>query len=283
MLASAPGKIILFGEHAVVYGRRALATAVSLRCKVQVEKCSDFIIESPFGKTGLDFRVHPYISFAVKRFCNFKDLKGVRIKVESEIPVGSGLGSSAAVTVATLKALSEEFDVNLSKEDIAMVAREVERDVQGASSGVDPFISTFGGTWLFPDKKKVELKEKKFFLINFGSRKTSEMVSKVAEIRRTYPEIVEKIFDAIDSITVKAVECENLEDLLYMNQSLLRALGVSTLEIDSKIVELEKIGLKAKITGAGGGGCIFGVFKGTIPKDGFLVTVSEEGVRVEDP
>ncbi|MCS7121807.1 MAG: mevalonate kinase [Archaeoglobaceae archaeon] len=281
MIVSAPGKIILFGEHAVVYGKHALATAIDLRCKVYVERNDEFQIDSSLGKTGIDFKVHPYVSFAIKRFCEINKIKGAKIKIESSIPVASGLGSSAAVAVATLKALSEEFEAGLSDEDIFKIARQVEIDVQGASSGIDPFVSTFGGTWLFPDKKKVELKEKEFFLIKIGERATKEMISKVAEMKKRYPELFEKIIDAIDVITLKAVDGRNLDELIYVNQSLLRALGVSNAEIDSKISELEKIGLKAKITGAGGGGCIFGIFKGFIPAGSFLVRVSEEGVRVE--
>ncbi|MCX8172932.1 MAG: mevalonate kinase [Archaeoglobaceae archaeon] len=283
MIASAPGKIILFGEHAVVYGRRALVSAINLRCKVEVKKSNEFRIISPLGVSGIDFELHPYISFAIKRFREFKELNGAEITIKSDIPIASGLGSSAAVTVATLKALSEEFRVELSKEEIFEMAKKVEIDVQGRASGIDPFISTFGGTWIFPERKTVEIPFN-FFVIKLWERATREMVERVAVLKQKYPEVVDKLFDAIDSIVLKAAECkiEEFEELISMNQSILRALGVSSPEIDELVSRLEKEGFRVKLTGAGGGGCIFGIFRGRRPKESFLVKAEMEGVRIEN-
>ncbi len=284
MIASAPGKIILFGEHAVVYGRHAVVSAINLRCRVAVRKSAKFLIRSSLGESGLDYQRYPYVVQAVKRFAELKEVPGAKIEIESEIPVGSGLGSSAAVTVATIAALNAEFDGGMDKEGIFQMAKQVEIDVQGRASGIDPFISTFGGSWLFPERRKVKLPFK-FFVINFGSRSTAEMVAKVAKLRERHPEVVEKIFDAIDAISLEASDvgsAERLEELIAMNQSLLRAIGVSNPEIDRTIAELERRGLKAKITGAGGGGCIFGLFKGEKPGESFIVEPEKEGVRIEE-
>ncbi|MET1124595.1 MAG: mevalonate kinase [Archaeoglobaceae archaeon] len=280
MLASAPGKIILFGEHAVVYGRHAVVAAIDLRCRVRVERASSFRIESPLGVTGLDFKVHPYVSFAIKRFGEIKKIEGARIRIESEVPIGSGLGSSAAVAVATLKALDAEFETGMSDEEIFRLAWQVEKDVQGTSSGIDPFVSTYGGCWLFPERKRLEVRER-FFVLNFGSRSTAKMVAKVAELRKRYPDIVERIFDAIDAVALNAASGAEIEELIPINHSLLRAIGVSTPEIDEKIAELEREGLRAKITGAGGGGCVYGVYRGRAPEGAIVVGVSDEGARVE--
>ncbi|WP_456330079.1 mevalonate kinase [Archaeoglobus sp.] len=284
MIASAPGKIILFGEHAVVYGRHAVVSAINLRCKVEVRKSNSFRIKSVLGESGLDFDRHPYVVQAVRRFLEVKNISGAEIEIDSDIPIGSGLGSSGAVIVATLAALNAEFEGGMDKESIFQMAKQVEIDVQGRASGIDPFISTFGGSWLFPERKKVSMPFK-FFVINFGSRSTAEMVKKVAELREKHPEVMEKIFDSIDAVSLEAAEIKSrdkLEELIAINQSLLRAIGVSNPEIDETIAELERKGLRAKITGAGGGGCIFGLYKGEKPEGSFVVEPEKEGVRVEE-
>ncbi|HID44060.1 MAG TPA: mevalonate kinase, partial [Archaeoglobaceae archaeon] len=159
MIASAPGKVILFGEHAVVYGRHAIVTAINRRCYADVKKSSKFSISSSIATTGLDFEKHPYVSFALKRFMEFKQIMGAEIKIRSDIPISSGLGSSAAVTISVLKALDAEFEAGLSDEVIYEVARKVELDVQGRASGTDPFISTYGGSWLIPEREQFEIRD----------------------------------------------------------------------------------------------------------------------------
>lgn len=289
MIASAPGKVILFGEHAVVYKRHALVSAINLRCYAKAEKYDSIVIESPLGKTGLDFEKQPYVSWAIKRFSEIKPIKGVYIKIWSDIPIASGLGSSSAVTVSVLKALSLLYDVDLDREEIFEIARKVELDVQGLGSGTDPFISTFGGTWLIPERRRVKAKKMDLTVIYTGKPSvTSEMVRKVAELRERYRDVVEKLFDAIDSITlsgVRFVESRDFDGLSYLfkvNNLLLKALDVSCSEIDNVIEKLERIGIPAKITGAGGGGSVIAL--GNVHLDGykcFKVSLNAEGVREE--
>lgn len=234
----------------------------------------------------MDFRVHPFISQSIVNFKEVTDFKGVRVEVRSKIPPASGLGSSAAVTVATLTALNELFSTSLTKDEIFELARKVELDVQGKGSGTDPFISTFGGAWIFPERKKVNPKFTRLFVYDTKKRSiTAEMVAGVAERREIFPEVFERIFDAIDAITLEGAdlfekgEVEKLEKLFFINQKLLSAIGVSTPEIDSLVAELERRGVFAKITGAGGGGCLISLkpFEGA-----FEVKINEEGARVED-
>ena len=286
-IASAPAKVILFGEHSVVYGRHAVVTAVDLRCYVEAVRANDFTISSPLGTTGIDFEVHPYISHAIRRFMEIRKIDGVRINVYSEIPIASGLGSSASVTVAVLKALCLEFGVDLSEDEIFELGRRVELDVQGIGSGTDPFIVTFGGTWVIPDRRKLNANIE-LLVVNTGEKSiTAEMVRKVAELRRRHEDIVERIFDVMDSIALRGVEAiergdmETLGTLFFLNQCMLRALGVSTPKIEEVIRELEEKGVFAKITGAGGGGCVIGVGNVKNVGKGFVVTSGAEGVREE--
>jgi len=286
MIASAPGKVIIFGEHAVVYGRHALVSAIDLRCYAKAEKHDNIVIESQLGKTGLDFNLHPYVSYAIKRFSEIKPLKGVYIKIWSDIPIASGLGSSSAVTVSVLKALDLLFETDLSREEIFEIARKVELDVQGIGSGIDPFISTFGGTWLIPERKRIDC-DVDFTVINTGRKSvTSEMVRKVAELREKYRDVVESIFDAIDYVAIRGASALNnpkdLSFLIKVNHLLLKALGVSCSEIDDVVKKLEEIGVPAKITGAGGGGCVLALGKVDLDNyDCFKVSLNAEGVREE--
>ncbi len=289
MIASAPGKVILFGEHAVVYGRHAVVSAINLRCYAKAERSNTIIIESPLGKTSLDFKVHPYVSYAIKRFSEIRPIKGVYLKIWSDIPIASGLGSSSAVTVAVLKSLDLLFETNLSRDEIFELARRVELDVQGIGSGTDPFVSTFGGTWLIPEREKVNIGDLNLTVIYTGKASiTSDMVRKVASLREEYGDVVERIFDAIDAVSLKSIDAlrncdlETLSFLVRTNQLLLKALGVSCGEIDEIVGKLEKLGISAKITGAGGGGSVLAL--GKVNLEGykcFNVSLNAEGVREE--
>ncbi len=295
MIASAPGKVILFGEHAVVYGRRAVVTAINRRCYAQVEKSSEFHIRSKIGVSGLDFKKHPYISHAVKRFREYRYIEGAEIKIDSEIPVGSGLGSSSAVTVSVLKALDAEFEGGLTREDIFEIARSVELDVQGRGSGTDPYISTYGGTWLIPDKKSFTAGKLRFVVVDSQqSSSTRKMVSRVAHLREKYPQIIDAVFDVIDCISTDSVEylqnkdLKALSKLIHLNQCMLKSINVSTEIIDLLVQNLSLSGVTAKITGAGGGGCVVGVGDENAVHEAleeypaFLLEPEMEGARIED-
>jgi mevalonate kinase len=295
MKASAPGKIFLFGEHAVVYGKKALVTAIDLRCFADVKKRDDFRISSPIGITGLDFEKHPYISYAIKRFMEIKEIKGADIEIKSQIPVASGLGSSSAVTVSVLKALDAEFEASLTNEEIYEIARKVELDVQGIGSGTDPFISTYGGCWLIPDRKPVNIGKVYFLVINTEEKSiTGDMVKKVASLRKEFPDVVDSIMSAIGGITSVAIpHLENLNNdkiskLIRMNQCLLKSIGVSSEKIDEIVMKLNSLGIPSKLTGAGGGGCVIAI--GDLEKltevtkvfpNAFFVKPEKEGAKVE--
>jgi len=284
MIASAPGKVIVFGEHSVVYGRHAVVSAIDLRCYVRAEKRSGFRITSEFGVTGLDFDgPHSYVSHAIKRFSEIKKIEGAEIEIRSNVPSESGLGSSASVTVATLEALNAEFEAGLSKEKIFELARKVELDVQGIGSGTDPFVVTFGGSWIIPERKRLET-EIEFGVIDTKKRSiTSEMVKKVRKLKERHPEIVNSVLEAMDVIAIEGADAmkrndiAKISELFRLNQSLLRAIGVSTPAIDRIIANIEDEGHAAKITGAGGGGCLI-----TTGIGDFTIKLSGEGVRVED-
>jgi mevalonate kinase len=261
---SAPGKIYLFGEHAVVYGETAIACAIELRTRVRAEFNDSIIIQSQIGRTGIDFEKHPYISSVIEKMREIAPIEGVSLEVNSEIPVGSGLGSSAAVTIACIGALNELFDCGLSLEEIAKIGHGIEIRVQGAASPTDTYVSAFGGVVTIPEKKKLRIPGCEIVIGNTGIfSSTKELVANVRKLRESYPELIEPLMASIGRISkigecfVMAGDYPSIGRLMNVNQGLLDALGVNILELSKLIYSARKAGaFGAKITGAGGGGCI---------------------------
>lgn len=260
---SAPGKIYLFGEHAVVYGEPAIACAVELRTRVSAKKAEATNISSGIGNTGLDFEVHPYVSSAIKKL----DSPDVAIEITSDIPVGSGLGSSAAVTIATLAAINVEFGLGYNNEEIARMGHEIEKEVQGAASPTDTFVSTFGGVVEIPSRKRLEILDCGIVIGNTNKgaspKKTAKLVKQVAQLKEEYPETINPIIKTIGSfasqgeVLVSNKDYNSLGKLMNVNHGLLDALGVCTMELSALVYAARGAGAYgAKLTGAGGGGCM---------------------------
>ena len=147
---SAPGKVFLFGEHAVVYGKPGIAMAIKPRVFVTVRK----------SRTAHHAK-SPYID-------NCFEEMGVKgsVYVNSQLPSSSGLGSSAAVTVATLSAINDEFGLNYKTEEIANIAFAIEKKVQkGRASPTDTSVSTFGGLVLITGTSRRRLAPQHFPLV----------------------------------------------------------------------------------------------------------------------
>jgi len=185
--------------------------------------------------------------------------------IRSLLPSASGLGSSAAVTVATLCAINDEFALGHNRDEVSRIAYEIEKKVQkGRASPTDTFVSSFGGLVLISSQAKRRLPPQNFPLVigNSGaSHNTSCMVDMVASFRKNNPEIALPILDAIEGTTRKALHSLNdLKELGYLmdvNHSLLEALGVGHPILSRLVLSARAAGaFGAKLTGAGGGGCI---------------------------
>ncbi len=261
---AAPGKIYLFGEHAVVYGEPAIACAIKLLTKVRVKNSNSISISSDIGSTGIDFEMHPYVSLAIQKLGS----PDVSIEINSDIPVGSGLGSSAAVTVATLSAINIECELEYKKEEIAKIAHEIEKEVQGAASPTDTFVSTFGGIIEIPSRNRLDILDCGIVIGNTNkgasSKKTARLVKQVAQLREEYPDFINPIIRTIGSfaasgeIMVAQKRYREIGKLMNINHGLLDALGVGTPELSALVYAARSAGAYgAKLTGAGGGGCMF--------------------------
>ncbi|MFP4654246.1 MAG: mevalonate kinase [Methanohalobium sp.] len=262
--SSAPGKIYLFGEHAVVYGESAICCAINLRTRVQAELSDSVEIISVLGRSGINFEKHPYVSAVIEQMRKFVPIKGVTININSELPVGSGLGSSAALTVSTIQALNQLFDCGLSLEQIAELGHNIERDVQGNASPTDTYVSTMGGVFMLPHRKKLKLANCGIVIGDTGrDSSTKKLVLNVAELNNSFPEIISPILSIIGKITsfgeysMYNNDYLSIGKLMNINQGLLDSIGVGSLELSQLIYSARSKGAYgAKLTGAGGGGCM---------------------------
>ncbi|MBC7111980.1 MAG: mevalonate kinase [Methanothermobacter sp.] len=268
--ASAPAKAILFGEHAVVYGKPAIAAAIDRRVTVTLGDSSENRVTIP--SLGVDFRSESspsggILDYVGKTLKLYHDGSPLGIQIEMEIPVGSGLGSSAALTVALIGALDEYHGRESEPEDTAARAHRVELEVQGAASPLDTTVSTYGGLVYLDSQRNVEKVNARLHDLVIAhldhSGDTAEMVAGVAELRSRFPDVMDGIMDAVEMITMRAYRAlmsnspEPIGDLMNINQGLLDAMGVSTGELSMMVYEARSAGAAgSKITGAGGGGSI---------------------------
>jgi mevalonate kinase len=246
---SAPGKVFLFGEHAVVYGKPGIAMAIKPRVFVTVRKT-----KHPQRAKS------PYIDGC------FESMGVIgSVYINSQIPSSSGLGSSAAVTVATLSAINDEFSLQKTRDNIADMAFEIEKKVQkGRASPTDTTVSMYGGIVLISGGSRRRLPPQNLHLVigdSLVSHSTAKMVEQVGEQKKKHPEIVDPILDAIEGVSMSAIHHLNnpkeLGRYMDMNHALLEALGVGHPQLSKIVLAARAEGaFGAKITGAGGGGCM---------------------------
>ncbi|MGQ0796144.1 MAG: mevalonate kinase [Nitrosopumilaceae archaeon] len=274
-IASAPGKVILFGEHFVIYGTKAILCSIDKRIKVTSQTINEkkIKIRSELGSLEADLDstednelMKPFVYLANHVLKKFDKNHGIEIKIESEIPPGIGLGSSSASCVAAAASISGLFE-KLSKEDILKLAIDAERTIFKNTSGADCSVCTFGGLAEYDIKngfKKINSKSD-FDLVIANSKKshhTSEVVDKVRKFKENNSDLFESLSKQESNLIKDALCCLEKNDLsqigslMSKNQILLEQIGVSTDEIDALVKEAKKTAFGAKITGAGGGGCI---------------------------
>lgn len=261
---AAPGKLILAGEHAVVYGHPAIAGAVSLGTTVEARRH-----EGPSGidaSTVSDPRLWPALATIVPA-------QGVRLRIASTLPIGCGMGSSAALAVAVVRALAGLAGEELDFATTHARAFAVERAFHGNPSGIDHAVSAMGGLVgyrrtadgpvLAPIEPTFPLR---LVVVNTGQPgNTAEMVAGVAargvhaELA-AIAEVVEALHAVLDGRVVGGLAAAG--PLLDANHRLLQAIGVSTPRLDDAVEALRAAGAwGAKLAGAGGGGIAFGLYE----------------------
>jgi len=353
LTASAPSKVILHGEHAVVYGMTAVGASLDLRTSITIKPhpskvvvhfpdlglsdswtivqlkelfrhcpksrnsvCPDYLnrLHDFLGVDPSNLRMAGVICFLyLYTVILDPDPLAMELHVSSEIPLGAGLGSSAALSVclaagltSVLRQVRREDEWREEPEEICRLAFLSEKILHGTPSGIDNSVSTYGGLCQFAcghidvlpsPKEKLEI-----MLVNTQvPRDTKAMVAKVRAQYNAQPKIVRPIMEAIDGISKSflallarqlAQEKEeeeteeeempnlqsNMEELVAINQSLLEALDLSHPALQQVLSKLKSFGLTGKLTGAGGGGFAFALVPPGFPAK----TIADATQALED-
>jgi mevalonate kinase len=273
--ASAPGKIILFGEHAVVYGRPALAVPVSqIRATVEVEASSrpgvwieapDVGLASELAQLASDQPLAAAVR-GVFSALGIASFPAIQIRISSSIPVASGLGSGAAVSVALIRALSAHLGQPLSDEQVSALAFEIEKLHHGTPSGIDNTVVTYARPVYFVKGQPPEtFKVGAPFTVVIGdtgvAASTKAAVSDVRSLWQTAPGRWEDVFDQVGEIArqaraaIESGDVSALGPLMDANQVLLQRMSVSSPELERLLSAARAAGAQgAKLSGGGRGG-----------------------------
>ena len=268
---TAPGKIILFGEHAVVYGKPAIAIPVSgMRATAWSEPGENGITINAMDvnkkiKLSTDNNQFSVLAQSILAITDRHE-PNLTINLTSKLPQGSGMGSSAATATAVCRALAGHLGVDLAANEISELVFEAEKIVHGTPSGIDNTVVAYEMPVYFIKGQNPETFEPgKLFRLVIGDTgieaSTKKTVANVKKAWQNEPGLMEGYFDEIEKITRNgkiAIENGNAEqvgELMDKNHELLNSIGVGH-KILEELVEMarEKGALGAKLTGGGGGG-----------------------------
>ena len=276
--AKAPAKIILFGEHAVVYGKPAIAIPVmrvsatarvlpSITAEpglIQIQ-APDIQLNQNLSELPEDHPLAAAVQIALASIAPAR-VPALTVQITSTIPVASGMGSSAATSVAIIQALANFFGAHLSPSTVSDIAFEVEKIHHGTPSGIDNNVIAHQQPVYFIKEKPIEflqIKAPTHWVIADTGEKTPTRLA-VAGVREQYtvdPDQYEPILSEIGEIAQQARDplaagnCEVLGHLLNQNQRLLLALGVSCDSLENLVGAALAAGAHgAKLSGGGLGG-----------------------------
>ena len=277
-IASAPGKIILFGEHFVVHGTKAILAAIDKRVTVtstftenKTIKVNSQLgtIEVPKGASHEEVKseFRPFVYLANKLLYPNQNVNGLEITIDSDIPIGVGLGSSSACCVAAAASMSKLF--TFYNQSILKLSIEAEMTIFPDTSGADCTVCTYGGMIEYPSIEKIDNTFDLNLVIanSMIPHNTKNSVEKVSKFKENDEERFSQLCDLenglIDEVIVAMKNNDAAAFGLKMseNQKYLEEIQVSNDTLRSMISSLKEISLGTKITGAGDGGCIIALVK----------------------
>ncbi len=267
----AGGKVILLGEHAVVYGRPAVAAGLPIGLAVDVRQGRGPAVTSDEPSLGTDPRPAALLEEAARLVG--LDPTRVVAHVRSELPAGRGLGSSAALAVATLRAAATAAGRTLTPAEELEAGRRLEAVFHGTPSGIDPAAAALGSCFRFvrgepPAVTPLRLARPIPLVIAFGDRprSTGAAVGGLRQRWQADPARHEALFDQVAAVVERGAAAAERGDLAALgaafadNQALLERLGVSSDEIATLVAAARRAGaLGAKLTGGGAGGAVIAV------------------------
>jgi hydroxymethylglutaryl-CoA reductase len=274
------GKVVILGEHSVVYGRHAIAAPVPLVIKALVEVC-DQGIHLIIPRWGIEYELaaNPQERRSFERPAGVMlDQLGLggramRIEVFPEVPRSMGLGGSAAMAVAIVRALDKHFRLGLSDEEVNQLAFESEKVAHGNPSGLDNTLACYAKPLVYragdpPLVEPLNIQKPIPAVIGITGHEglTARTVGRVRDAWKKDQQLYERIFDQIDALVLRGVQAiqdadyKHLGELMNVCHGMLNALQVSTPELEQLVdIARENGALGAKLTGGGGGGSIIAV------------------------
>ncbi len=289
--AFGPGKVILLGEHGVVYGHPALVAPLPFGVTALASPAARCALEAPKELRPAQRKA---LAAAFERLAALTGRPAVKVRLASELPVSMGLGSSAALSVACARVLFEAAGKRASDNQVIAAALEMEKEFHGTPSGVDHTCSAVGTLIQYRKKpgatlgkvRKVSARRPLGVLVAIAGARigTKATVGALRERRARWPARYDRLFRGIAALVedataaVEAGDLESLGDAMNLNHGLLCALGLSSPGLDTLVHRLRAEGaLGAKLTGAGGdGGAVIALFHDPAAA---VTHLSKEGVR----
>ena len=296
------GKVILFGEHFVVHGVPGIVSATDAATDAEVKKIDEGIIIKDERKGSKGYAEEKKLQQieSIERMLKTMGMPqatAMSIWLGGNLPGFSGLGASAASSVAIARAITEEFGLKFSDQQINEIAYEAEKAYAGNPSGIDNTAATFGGLLWFKKNmagesdtfEKISIREPVEIIIGSTGivANTKAMVEGVAERKKQNPQKYDPLFKQAENLALtgrkalKDFDLKKVGELMNENHRLLQEIGVSCKELDHLVDVARKHGAYgAKLTGGGGGGCMTALTPGKELQEKVAAAIEKEDFQV---